>query len=172
MSFNTPFCHASVDRRGITPRPWRKLNHWSDTNSPAGSEKTWVGFPAQANHMFEKAGITCSRFRLSSLRPTWNSDASSIQWKTTTWKPAFPVQKKPSMPMTSLNSLGSCNCAGRWWWNAVDSTQASHTDSLAASTILELAPWIWRWAASRSGSGWPRFYGAWLSPVSQSHLAT
>ena len=80
-----------------------------------------------------------------------------MQWKTMTWKPALPDQKNPSIPTKSLNSEGSCNWAGRWCRNALDSTQASHTNSRAASITWSRAPWAWRWAANFSGSGCPKF---------------
>ena len=60
------------------------------------------------------------------------------------------------MPTKSLKSLASCNLAGRWCFRPTDSTQASHTNSLAAATIWGEAFWAFKCSANTFGSGWPK----------------
>ena len=60
------------------------------------------------------------------------------------------------MPTRSLKSLASCNLAGRWCFRPTDSTQASHTNSLAAATIWGEAFWAFKCSANTFGSGWPK----------------
>ena len=61
------------------------------------------------------------------------------------------------MPNTSLNSLGGCNLAGRWWCGFWVSTHASHTKSWVARMMCSAAPWAFKCADKTIGSGCPRF---------------
>ena len=100
--------------------------------------------------------MTWSGLRVSMRRPRWNKEASSIQCNTCTWKPLLPLQKKPSIPIMSLNSLASWSLAGRRVFRLTDSAHASQTYSKAASIMCDGEFKDLRCSASTLGSGWPR----------------
>ena len=144
-----PFCQASVESLGSISCFCKQVNHWSARNSPAGSEHMARGWPAQENQKSVKAGDTCSRCRFSSWRPSWNIEASSMQWKIMTWKALRPVQKNHQpLPLQIRCSVESWSLAGRLCLNLLVSTHASQTNSLASSAMWSSAPFSSFWVMS------------------------